>query len=127
MSLRFENKRFELWRGFQSQYGGVGIVVILLQLQLDALTFKGAGVGLDLHILVQQTVNGLLRLVKLYGHGRLCVQLELLFYGFGEIPAKEDKGVLAMAFGVKKTPGFIRRAVQGVIGSGACSVYKFSL
>lgn len=32
------------------------------------------------------------------------MQLELLFDGFGQIPTEEQQCVLAMAFGVQKSP-----------------------
>jgi len=45
----------------------------------------------------------------------LRVQLELLFYRFGQIPAKEHEGVAAMAFWVQESPGFLRRSIQNIV------------
>lgn len=115
MTLGVEDERFKLRRSLQRQYGGVGVLVVVLQAQLDALAFEGAGVGLYLYVLLQQPVDSLLGFEEPGGCGRLRVQLELLLYGLGEVPAEEDKGVPAMTLGVQKTPGFIGCAVQGLM------------
>jgi len=42
------------------------------------------------------------------------MQLELLLYRFGQVPAEEYEGVAAMAFRMQESPGFLRRSVQNV-------------
>ena len=93
-------------------------------MQFDGLAFESARVGLNLHILFKQTVNGFLGFVQLNRYRGLSVQLELLFYGFGQIPAEEHKGVTAVAFGVKESPGFLRCVGQSVVLKVAENVLK---
>lgn len=96
----------------QRQHGGALLVVLVgLQAQGDALTFEGLWVGLDLHILIEQAVDRFLRFHELDIHAGLRMQLELLLYGLGQIPAEEQQRVLAMAFGVQEAPGVLLRLV----------------
>ena len=98
--LRLENQRFQMRRGLQCQHGFIRVLFIAHQLQLYGLTFKCRRVGLDLHVLLQKPVDGLLCFVQARFQRRLCMQLELLLDGTGQIPAEEYKGVLPMAFGM---------------------------
>lgn len=59
--LRLENQRFQLGRCFQREHRRFGIIAIVLKAQLDAFAFKSVWVRLNLNILVQETINGLLR------------------------------------------------------------------
>lgn len=40
------------------------------------------------------------------------MQFELLLDGAGQVPAKEDQRIAAMAFGVKEAPGFLWSWIQ---------------
>lgn len=88
--------------------------IVLRQAELDTLPFKGAGIGLDLHVLFQQPVNGFLGFVKLHGDRRLCMQCELLLYRFSQVPAEKHQGVATMAFGMQKSPGLLRCVSQNI-------------
>lgn len=114
MFLRLEYQGFQVRGRVQGQNAGIGVVLVLFQAEFDALPLERAGVGLYLHILFQQPVDRLLRFMKLRVHGGPGVQLELLLYGSGKVPAEEDEGVAAMAFGVQKAPGLVGRGSQGV-------------
>lgn len=120
--LRVEDERFQLRRSLQCQYRVIGTRIVPLEAQLDALAVKRGGVSLDLDVLLQQPVNGLLRFMQLNAQRRLFMELELLLYRFRQVPAEEQKGVLAVAFGVQETPGFI-----GSVIHGASSIQKGKL
>lgn len=81
--LCFKDECFQLGRSLQSQHGRFGVLVVVLESKFNALPFKSARVRLNLHVLLKQTVDRLLRFMQLHGRGRLCVQFELLLDGFG--------------------------------------------
>ena len=72
----------------------------MFQAELDALSVECIGVGLNLHVLLQKAVNRFLGFMQLYGKAGVSMELELLLYGFSQIPAEKYKRFLTMAFGV---------------------------
>lgn len=90
------------------------MLVIALKAEFYALAFKGAGVRLDLNVLLQQAINGLLCLFELHSGCRLCMELELLFYGLGQVPAEEHERVATVALWMQETPRFLVRGSQGI-------------
>lgn len=103
---------FKVRRRLKCNYGCLWIGFIHFKRELDALSFKGCGVGLDLHVLVQQAVYGFLCFVNLRIKAGIGMQLELLLNGLCQIPAKKHERLLAMAFGVQEAPGFVIGCVQ---------------
>src|SRR5690606_4359398 len=64
MRLGFENQGFELGRGLQGQNGFGRLFTARFQMKLNAFAFKSFRVGLNLHVLLEQPVDGLLRFVQ---------------------------------------------------------------
>ncbi len=62
LGLYLKNELFEVWRCLQRKHGCIRVIGIGLKRERDALAVEGVGVGLDLHVLLEQAVYGLLRL-----------------------------------------------------------------
>lgn len=88
----------------QRQNRLVGFVFIRLQMQGDALALEGIRIGLNLHILIEQPVDCLLRFGKTRFERRGFMQAKLLFDAAGKIPTEEHERIAPMAFRVQKTP-----------------------
>ena len=83
----------------------------MLELQNDALPLEGRRVGLNLNVLIQQTVNCFLCFTELDAQAGIGMQSKLLLNSFREVPAKKKQGLISKAFGVQKPPRIL--AVSG--------------
>ena len=63
LCLHLKDKRFQAGGCLQGQYRRFWGIVVLFQVQLDALPVECIGVGLNLDILIQKTIDGFLRFV----------------------------------------------------------------
>lgn len=64
-SLHLEDEPFKTRRSLQRQDRCVGVCVVVLKSQLDALAIEGVWIGLNLHVLFKQPIDCLLGFMQL--------------------------------------------------------------